>query len=111
MQSNRALKKLFREYNRRFFGGKLPDCIVCFATPRSFEKNGLGKATCAVTFMKGYDRPAIFISANKLKGWRYIKSDLLHEMTHVSKPRAEHGKVFQDEMKRLANAGAFELIW
>jgi len=32
-------------------------------------------------------------------------------MAHISKPRAEHGKVFQEEMKRLANAGAFQNVW
>jgi hypothetical protein len=111
VQSNRALKKLYKDYNRKYFGGKLPDCLVCFTTPQDLEKNGLGKATCAVTFLKGYGRPAIFISENKLKTWRYIKSDLLHEMCHVSKPRADHGKVFQDEMLRIAKLGAFAVVW
>lgn len=111
MRSNRALKKLFHTYNRRYFGGRLPDCYVHFTSPKDLEKNGLGKATCAITFLKGYQKPAIFISANKFKSWKYVKSDLLHEMCHVSKPRADHGKVFQDEMLRIARMGAFEDAW
>lgn len=111
MQSNRALKKLYREYNRKYFGNRLPDVFIDFTTPRDLAKNGLGKATCAVTFLKGYSRPAIFISRNPLKTWRYVKSDLLHEMCHVARPRADHGQAFEEEMLRIAKMGAFKNIW
>ena len=111
VRSNRALRKLYKYYNDKYFGGQLPDATVAFVTPSEMKRGGLGKSTCAVTCFNPNHRPAIFISRNKLKTWGYIKSDLLHEMCHVARPRASHGKVFQDEMKRLARMNAFAEIW
>ena len=108
MQSHPRLKKLYREYNKKYFGGKLPNLRVNFITPGGMKKYfGVGRATCAITcFKKGIFTPvSIYVSENRFKSWRYVKGDLLHEMCHVSKPRANHGKVFQDEMKRLAEVG------
>jgi SprT-like family protein len=109
--SHRTLKKLYREYNRRYFGGRLPDALVAFVTPAEMKRSGLGKATCAVTCLNKKRPPAIYISRNKFKTWGYIRADLLHEMCHVSKPRANHGKVFQDEMLRIAKLGAMNDVW
>ena len=111
MRSNPTLKKLYRLYNKKYFGGRLPDVLVSFVTPKDMKRNGLGKATCAVTCFNEGLRPAIFISRNPFKTWGYIRADLLHEMCHIARPRASHGKVFQDEMKRLAKLNAFAEIW
>lgn len=111
MRSNRALKRLFNTYNDKYFGGCLPDTLVVFVTPAEMKRSGLGKSTCAVTCFNKNLRPAIYISRNRYKTWGYIKGDLLHEMCHVSKPRANHGRVFQGEMKRLARMNAFAEIW
>ena len=111
MRSNRTLKRLYNEYNHRYFAGKLPDVQIEFVTPEEMKRSGLAKHTCAVTCFNPGFRPAIFISRTKHKTWGYIRSDLIHEMCHISKPRANHGKVFQDEMKRLALMNAFQDIW
>ena len=114
MRSNRTLRKLYRDYNHRYFAGKLPDIRVDFITPGEMKKYfGLNRATCAITCFKKdtYTPVSIYISRNYLKAWRYVRADLLHEMCHVSKPRADHGKVFQDEMLRIARKGAFEDAW
>jgi len=114
VQSNRTLKKLYREYNRKYFAGKLPGLPINFLTPGQMKKYfGVARATCAITcFKKGtYTPDSIYISMNQFKPWRYVRADLLHELCHVSKPRASHGKVFQDEMLRIAKLGAFEDAW
>lgn len=111
MRSNPTLKKLYKEYNRRFFAGKLPDICVRFGDAKAMKAAGVPKGTCAVTLLNGSKPYAIVIREYQHKGWGYIKSDLLHEMVHVARPRANHGKVFQNEMKRLAAANAFVGIW
>jgi hypothetical protein len=112
LRSHTYLKQLYRQYNKRFFNNKLPnDISVGFAAPTEFKKSGLGKYTCAVTLFEKRKPVAIFINRFTGKGWAYIKSDLLHEMAHVAHPRAQHGPVWQAEMKRLAAIGAFKGIW
>jgi hypothetical protein len=111
VRSNRTLKRLYNEYNRKYFSGRLPDALVTFTTPAEMKRSGLAKHTCAVTCFNPGLRPAIFISRTKHKTWGYIKSDLLHECCHVARPRANHGKVFQQEMLRIAKLGAFRDIW
>lgn len=109
MRSHSYLKCLYNLYNKRFFKDKLPhDTIVFFATKIGRVKS-LKRSACAITLMT--TPRIIVIQKSKSKSMRYAMSDLLHEMVHVSKPRAEHGKVFQDEMKRLAKEGAFEGVW
>jgi hypothetical protein len=114
VRSHPTLKRIYREYNRKYFGGRLPNVDINFISPGQMKKCfGLARATCAVTcFKKGTITPvAIYISKNKYKIWRYVRADLLHELVHVDRPRADHGPVFENEMKRLAAAGAFKGIW
>jgi hypothetical protein len=112
MQSNRSLKRLYNQYNKKFFGNKLPNITVGFASPGELLKQGLGKKTCAVTLFDKHQPIAIYVKRYKRKEWPYIKSDLLHEMAHVALPfRVNHGPRFQAEMLRLAQAGAFKKIW
>lgn len=60
--------------------------------------------------------PVIVIRKTATSNMRHIASDLLHEMVHISKPEADcedkkPDSVFQKEMKRIANAGAFQNVW
>ena len=111
MRSHPHLQKLYRRYNKKYFGGRLPTLYIQFTSPNDLKKNGLGRATCAVTCFESGRPYAIYISTNRFKTWRYIKSDMLHEMVHVAHPKAQHGPVFHGEMKRLAAAGAFADVW
>ncbi len=112
MRSNRTLKRLYRQYNKKFFNNNLPNIPVGFASPSDLLKAGLGKKTCAVTLFDKGKPTAIYIKRYKRKEWPYIKADLLHEMAHVALPfRVNHGPRFQEEMLRLAQAGAFKKIW
>lgn len=111
MRSHPTLRRLYRQYNKQYFGNKLPKIPVQFATPTEFIKGGLGKRTCAVTLFK-HDTPhSIFIRRDPNKHWSYIKLDLLHEMAHVALPASvNHGPRFKAEMRRLEKAGAFRKL-
>jgi len=112
MRSDRYLKRLYRYYNRKFFGNKLPNIIVGFSSPADLVKKGHGKKTCAVTLFDDNDAPeAILIKRYPHKHWSYIKLDLLHELCHVALPASvNHGPRFKSEMKRLERAGAFRKL-
>ena len=109
--SHPYLQKLYRQYNKKYFGGKLPAIRINFVSPADMKKSGLGRGTCAVTCFENGVAVAVYISITRYKTWRYIKSDILHELCHIAHPKAEHGPVFENEMKRLASAGAFKGIW
>jgi hypothetical protein len=112
MRSHPTLKRLYRQYNKKYFGNKLPKgTTVTFANPAHFVKTGLGKKTCAITFFLHEKPPVIVIKRFKQKHWSYIKLDLLHEMAHVKLPiNVNHGPRFKAEMARLEKAGAFRKL-
>ena len=95
------LQRAYDEYNQLYFGGKLShDILVKWVRlPRRL----MGQA----------DLEGIDINLN-LRGtsclWRFT---LLHEMSHIATYTEieEHGPMWQAEMHRLANIGAFEKVW
>ena len=113
VHNNTYLKRLYNSYNKQFFGGKLPDILVGYATTKQFQRHRVKKGTCAFTSFDDdtHTKPtAIVIHYFPGKSTLYIKADLLHEMIHVSKSRAEHGNVFKKERRRILLAGAFDNI-
>lgn len=111
MRSNPWLKKLYRQYNRKYFGNKLPlDIFVVFGNARTWRSARISKNSAAVTFIKGGKPLGIVIRYYKHKGRPYIKCDLLHEMIHVAHPRASHGPIFKQEVRRLAALGALDKL-
>ncbi len=114
VHNNAYLKRLYNMFNKKYFYGDLPDIVVGYATTKQFKSNRVKRGTCAFTSYddeKHTKAVAIVIHTHPGKSMAHIKSDLIHEIAHVAHPRADHGKAFQDEMKRLAQAGAFEGIW
>ena len=110
MRASSYLKGLYNVYNQKHFGDKLPKDTKLFFVPKIGKSDSVAKSTCAVTYFS--DPPVIAIQrTRKMKSMRYVVADLLHEMCHLSKPRAEHGEVFQAEMKRLADENAFLNVW
>ncbi len=110
MRASSYLKGLYNIYNHLYFDGKLPANTKLFFVSKIGKSNSVAKSTCAVTYFS--EPPVIVIQrTKKMKSMRYVVADLLHEMVHLAKPRAEHGEVFQQEMKRLANAGALQNVW
>ena len=102
--TNRYLQNTYAEFNRKYFGNKLPkDMVVRFGET--------GDAV-AVTDCK-YDRP-LYIIINRKTAWHHMIVDatLLHEMVHVENPKPNgHGPWFQKRMLKLAKKGAFKHVW
>jgi hypothetical protein len=111
MRASSYLKQLYNIYNQELFGGKLdPNVKLYFVTSidKAKAKRTRHRKTCAATYWYADRPPVVVIRKTATKSMRHIVSDLLHEMVHLSKPKADCTKdgVFQDEVKRLANAGA-----
>jgi len=119
MRASSYLSRLYKHYNREFFGGRLPDGVKLYYAPKLDKvntKDGKHRSTCAVTYFYKEAPPKIIIRKTATSNMRHIASDLLHEMTHIAKPKADcenrnQNSEFQKEMKRIANAGAFNQVW
>ena len=119
MRASSYLKKLYNIYNRRFFEDTLPVGVKFYYAPKLDKVNtddGKHRSTCAVTYFNGDKPPVVVIRRTETSNMRHIASDLLHEMCHIAKPNMDceaksSNSVFQKEMKRLANAGAFMGVW
>jgi hypothetical protein len=119
MRASSYLKKLYNLYNDRFFGGKLPKGVKLYYAPKLDKvntNNGKHRSTCAVTYFFTDREPIIVVRKTKTSNMRHIASDLMHEMVHVAKPTADceskrRNSTFQNEMRRLAAAGAFHGVW
>jgi predicted metal-dependent hydrolase len=102
--TNKQLRQWFRRYNRKYFGGKLPEVSI------RFEK--MNRLYLGWSIRMGSEWTGIEI-AKTMQGWpKLVRCILLHEMVHVSLPtKLLHGPRFEKEMLRLAKAGAFRGIW
>ena len=99
----RYLRRWYAVYNHRYFNGELPaDIDVFFARLRRCGGD------CEI------DRGGEFVVRihYRQKHYRTTKYTLLHEMVHVKlNPYGGHGPRFDEEMLRLAIAGAFHGLW
>jgi hypothetical protein len=119
MRASSYLAKLYNLYNQRFFAGNLPEGVRLYFAQKLDKvdtRDGKHRSTCAVTYFYKEGPPKIIIRKTATSNMRHIASDLLHEMVHISMPNADcenrnHNSVFQKEMKRIANAGAFNQVW
>lgn len=110
MVSDKQLSHWYAKYNREWFAGELPHDTVIWWEPPS-DSQGI---TCPVYEVR--DGKFEVRLDPSLKGvpdyWHLL---LIHEMVHIKlwpiHNRHQHGKVFQQEMIRLALAGAFKTIW
>lgn len=100
---DRTLRRWYREANTRWFEGKLPDDVDVLYAPH---------AGCVG--IAGQSGDSFFIQVNPAYAMdvSIVKLTLLHEMAHVALwPYRTHGPKFQQEMLRLANAGAMNGKW
>ena len=113
--TNKDLTWWYDYHNKNHFGNKLPAAVwVGWHTP--IIKN---HAAEFVSFKDG--SYAIFINPKlkKLGTTNYAHSSLVHEMVHCKlmmdgkRPSIYngHGRLFQTEMKHLANIGALKGLW
>ena len=110
MQSDKQLVHWYHRYNREWFNGELPaDTILYWEPPPDSHAD-----TCPVYEVA--DGKFEIRLDPALKGVPdYWKILLLHEMAHLklwpTHSRHQHGKIFQEEMQRLALAGAMKTLW
>lgn len=119
-----ALKRYYRDFNQRYFGGSLPaSCVVRFAGGREFPSQEV-IGDCGYLARRGRIPPDIGLAAknrseirirSSLRDYRaFVVMTLLHEMVHLKlrgRRCLEHGRSFNGEMRRLAAAGAFDRWW
>jgi hypothetical protein len=102
--SKRCLRRAYDYYNRRYFKNKLPHNAELIFTEHVGSAIGMT--------MLGFDPPVIMIAERIRQFGSTVDLTLLHEMAHIKLgKRVNHGKKFQKEMLRLANAGAMEDLW
>lgn len=112
MRSNPALKKIYNEYNKRWFGGKLPVAVKIYwgkdgECLGQVEYEGVVRRTNA---LQKYEKADIEIVLNKAtrKFPRIFRTTILHECCHVKLlPNRHHGDKFQQEIRRLVRIGAY----
>jgi hypothetical protein len=98
--SDARLRRWFRFYNDRYFGGQL-EAKVSWKPVESCWAQAFGG-----------EAPEIHIGliCGVSRGW--TKLTLLHEMVHLEMwPDITHGKRFQARMKKLAQDGAMRGLW
>jgi hypothetical protein len=113
------LQKYFQIYNKKYFGGALPPVTLRWADMKHFghyfarEHEMFDIFTNEVVSVR--TEHVIELgkwSTNNRSVWRMT---LLHEMCHLKlrdkKRAASHGRLFNQEMKRLAASGAFHGLW
>src|SRR6266704_3601735 len=110
MVSDRQLKHWYDRYNREWFSSNLPLSTVILWEPL-VQADG---ETCNV-FEVDHGQFMVKLDPS-IKGFPKVwKITLLHALCHLAlwpkHPRSQHGKLFQDEMKRLANENAFRNLW
>lgn len=107
----RDLQTCFDAFNAQWFRGELPACAVKWAT--------IGKDGASGDYFHYLDenktpfRHTIRIDKGLKTYPRLAQVILLHECVHLKlhKTKTDHGKGFQNEMKRLARCGAFKDLW
>jgi len=89
--TDQRLQRLFRRYNKKFGGGKLPHFLVVN------DKERMG-CRCDKR------RRRIAINTDTLRSDREVRTALVHDMGHIT--AGGYGKDWQREMERLSAAGA-----
>jgi len=99
------LESLYAEYNKKYFGGQLPKI------PVRWGKVDEGHAA---EFLHHPLEIVVHPTIKRCGLDKYSKILLLHEMAHVKlrdRKIKDHGRVWVNEMKRLARIGAFDELW
>lgn len=108
-------KRLYKFWNSRYFGGRLPDIPVVFSK-KEYSKRSR-RHILGAAWLHGETKKPIKITLNPdFRTYRALwQHTLLHEMVHVQQWRVpaeqSHGNKFNKRMKQLAAQGAFRHIW
>lgn len=108
--TEKELVKCYTRFNKKYFGGKLPDTIPIVLTDMS-KTDDVGMCT---TFHGQGLSPlhTIYLDKNLQEYDTVLKLSLLHELCHVKLyPYGGHGEEFDAEMVKLAFKNAFHDLW
>lgn len=116
MRSDPTLKRIYNEFNAKWFNGELPKNIVVRWARNQAELHdecqSKQAAACA-------DNETIVMDPKyrRFRWWAQLKETMLHEMCHVKHyhepvkdPHRPDTKWFR-EMQRLARENAFYKLW
>lgn len=117
--TDEELRNWFDTFNQKYFGNGLPkETSVVWKKP---YVEGHGAEFIPLRRTDGRWHLLVLLNPvlMKIGAENYAMQNLLHEMCHLSlwargKRRQQysgHGYLFQKEMKRLVNLGAFQHIW
>jgi predicted SprT family Zn-dependent metalloprotease len=115
--TNKWLKDYYLLFNKRYFGNKLPEDAQIIWSEKTTKKRAAQLLVWEDTLAE--TEIALNPAMKKLGAECRALQSLLHEMCHLylraqGKPAsvfAEHGRLWQREMKRLARIGALNTIW
>lgn len=99
------LESLYAEYNSKYFGGELPKIPVRWGKVEEGHAAEFWPSTMEIVIHPTIRRCGLD---------KYTKILLLHEMAHVKlrdRRIKDHGRIWTNEMSRLANIGAFDKLW
>src|SRR5208282_4335238 len=98
MVTNAEVQAMYHEFNKKWFGNRLPkDMVVHFVRMRKYH---------GITKIYRHRPIAIQLGWHLRSGTSHTALTLLHEMTHVENPKWEHGLRFHKRMMKLARQGA-----
>lgn len=119
-----TLREAYYLFNSRYFRSKLTYDVVLQWRDIDHLAEYLPSYSLLATRTKGDNKgtyrkvggrkETIYISKKTKDSSKIWMMSLLHEMVHLKLKNAKgsyHGHAFQREMKRLANAGAFNGLW
>lgn len=108
--SDPKLQKLFADYNKRYFGGRLPrETVVRWSRKVASE--------CLEGQCFGYPRWEILLRPGLKRDEEELRGTLLHEMVHLLEDVEDpltltdggHGTWFKRQMRRLERQGALKI--
>ena len=118
LMTEKVLKKRYLEYNARYISGRLPaEVEIRVQKPPSRRKLAGCLYRCVDGNFAIYINPVV---ANLCAGEPiFAHQTLIHEMCHLylvacGKSRrvySGHGRLWQNEMKRIAASGGMKTIW
>jgi hypothetical protein len=100
--TDRTLRRWYRTYNDKYFGGRLDDDVdVFFCKIPGYYAYVEGETNCV-----SFDIRVCHTLQNDVKGARRY---LLHEMVHVEHwPKTWHNEKFYNRIAELVQAGAYK---
>ena len=109
---SRRLQKWYEKYNKLYWDGRLTNVTVGWDSELKGDREGL-----TISIQEVEDTTCLFhqihLNENLKEASRnYVLMTLLHELCHVAcYPYMKHGRLWQNEMKRIAMNDAFEKLW